>query len=105
MTQRRGGSIRPSVATPLSWSTRPLPAAVLPRGHPQPSNPGRAYPEIRDRRTANRIGVRDGGYPADDLPQSVKPTTSPRGRRASHDLVLLCWSHHREGDLKRWTIT
>ena len=56
------------------------------------------------------LAVRDGGCilcgrpPAECQTHHVTPW-SEGGRTDLDDLVLLCWSHHREVDLNRWTIT
>ncbi|MFN8125263.1 MAG: DUF222 domain-containing protein [Candidatus Nanopelagicales bacterium] len=82
--------------------------ATLTRTRVQPLAMGRATRLATPAQRA-ALALRDGGCLLCDRPPSECQTHHVRpwaqgGRSDLENLVLLCWAHHRQVDLERWTI-
>ena len=102
------GTHSPVLVDDSARSDQPL-SRALSHTRLEPLAVGRAQRfATRAQRTA--LAVRDGGCilcgrpPAECQTHHVTPW-SEGGRTDLDELVLVCWSHHREVDLNRWRIT
>ena len=90
---------------------RPPPSADQPGlgGHPPATVGGGPLDRLATGYQRIALAVRDGGCLLCDRPRrNAKPITWSTGLTAAEtdvdQMVLLCWSHHRQVDLNRWRI-
>jgi hypothetical protein len=102
------GSHSPVLVDDSTRAAQPI-SQALTHTRLQPLAVGRAH-RFATRAQRIALAVRDGGCilcgrpPAECQTHHVTPW-SEGGRTDLDELVLVCWSHHREVDLNRWRIT
>ena len=102
------GDHRPVLVDDTSRTTHPI-SQTMTHTRLDPLAVGRAQ-RLATGAQRTALAVRDGGCilchrpPAECQTHHVTPW-SDGGRTDLDNLVLVCWAHHREVDLNRWTIT